>query len=180
MFPAFWLLVFVIIAFFLICRSISSLLDYRRTKDRNDLYEARRIWYLPLSLIIGVNFLVWFFADVSVDRERIIGSYEVDDSFFPGKNASWQKKHFRFEIREDDTFVLFERLADDTEKEYHGTVSWGGGLYAVERWSVSMDDPHHVVDPFPTLYRGQFDFYYVFESQKFGNMFFRKMKWYQW
>jgi len=37
--------------------------------------------------------------------------------------------------------------------------------------------PHHILKETPTLYRKVWSFYYVFESEKFGNMFFKKGDW---
>jgi len=36
---------------------------------------------------------------------------------------------------------------------------------------------HHIIEEEPTLYRNVWSFYYVFKSQKFGNVFFKKGKW---
>lgn len=98
--------------------------------------------------------------------------YEIDTSFYPGKNANWQKEHFRFQVKQDDTFIFYDRLADNSEREYHGSITWAH--QNPEKWSIQMNESHHVIDPHPVLYRNQKQIYYVFRSKLFGNMFFRK------
>ncbi|NRF37488.1 hypothetical protein [Pedobacter foliorum] len=36
---------------------------------------------------------------------------------------------------------------------------------------------HHIMDGDPTIYRDTWSFYLVFNSPKFGNMFFKKGAW---
>ncbi len=69
---------------------------------------------------------------------------------------------------------LYIRLVDNSEVEYLGKITWANEN--PEKRSIAMITPHHVVDPHPVLYRERFSYYYVFRTQKFGNMFFRKLK----
>jgi hypothetical protein len=168
-----WLLVFGIIFLVLSYKTVRKFWFYYKDREVKHLKSVTAIWAIPVSFILVIISLSWTLSLTSVDREKIIGSYSVDDRFYPGKNAAWQKKHYRFEIRSDDTFVLFERLGDGSEKPYFGKVSWANE--ATEKWSVTMDAPHHVIDKHPVLYRERFGFYYVFRTKYFGNMFYRKV-----
>lgn len=173
MFVGLWILVFIIILFFMFLKTCWNLWGYFKERDRTYLQSIAVLWMVPFGLISVLVFSSWFFGLTNVDKEKIIGKYAVDERFYPGSNADWQKKHYRFEVRPNDTFVFFERLADGSEKEYTGRIKWANER--VEKWSISMDSPHHVVPKHPVLFREQFGFYYVFKTKKFGNMFFRKV-----
>lgn len=169
-----WLILFAFIFLVLISKSVSNFLNYSRSGDNTYIKKLAVMWLVPSLFIVAVVMLSWSLSLTQVNRDRIVGSYEVDDSFYPGSNANWQKKHYRFEVHSDNTFKLYLRLADNSEAEYLGNITWANEN--PEKWSIAMHDPHHVVDPNPTLYREKFGFYYVFRTQKFGNMFFRKTK----
>jgi len=169
-----WFLLFLFIFLSLTVKSISQLLRYYKTKNKTHLFTALKIWLIPASVISILLTLGWLSGLTQVDKLKIIGTYEVDSDFYPGANADWQKRHFRFQIKKDGTFILFSRLADNSEKQYIGSVTWANE--ATEKWSVKMKNPHHVIDNHPVLYRERFGFYYVFRSQRFGNVFFRKVE----
>ena len=40
-----------------------------------------------------------------------------------------------------------------------------------------MDSSFHILETNPTIYREPFDFYLVFKSEKFNNVFFEKGQW---
>ena len=168
-----WLLIFGFMFLVLAFKTGSNLWRYYKNREIVHLKRIAIIWLTPISFILVLIFLSWMSSLTSVDRAKIIGSYAVDDNFYPGENAVWQKKHYRFEVRPDDTFVLFERLGDGSDRPYFGKITWANE--AIEKWSITMEIPHHVVDEHPVLYRERFGFYYVFRTKKFGNMFYRKV-----
>lgn len=50
--------------------------------------------------------------------------------------------------------------------------------YPSERLAINMQLPtHHIMEGNPTIYRDTWSFYLVFNSPKFGNMFFKKGGW---
>ncbi|ODB35831.1 hypothetical protein BB427_16485 [Pseudoalteromonas sp. BMB] len=174
MFLGFWLfiLAFIFVLFFV--TAFTCVVRYFKTKEDKYLLRASFWGLLPFGIVALFSILIWLSTPESINRERIIGSYEVDTNFYSGHNADWQKRHYRFEIYEDDSFIFFERLADSSERKYIGKVKWANET--PEKWSISMQTPHHVVPIYPILYREKNGFYYVFESQYFGNVFFRKVE----
>jgi hypothetical protein len=166
--------IWLLLLLFLIIKTLSQLLRYFKTKNKKHLFTVIKIWFIPISIISILLMLAWLNGLTLVDKDRIVGTYEVDSDFYPGKNADWQKNHFRFKIQKDGKFILFSRLANKSEKEYFGEISWANE--APEKWSVKMLNPHHIIDKHPVLYREKFGFYYVFRSKRFGNVFFRKVE----
>ena len=138
------------------------------------------LWLCTAFLLIAliVIFIIYQsnYGRITFSKEHVIGSYQIDTNFYPGKNADWQNEHFRFEITADDKFVLYERLKDGSERQYVNDVKWNYG--PPYHWSLNIVNGHHVIDPQPLLIRSLNNrrFYYVFKSEKFGNMFFRKVK----
>ncbi len=143
-----------------------------RRRDSFHLVLLLKAMVFPIFLLGTLSALDY---NSKVNRGKIIGEYHIDTTFFPGENATWQKKHFRFVINDNDEFIFYSRLKDGNELQYLGEVSWRYGRNRADRWSLNMSKSHHVIDPSPTLYRGKGKFYYVFKSKHFGNMFFRKI-----
>lgn len=131
--------------------------------------------------IIGIVLLSYairpFFSKIVLDMDDYYGEYVIDRSFFPGKDADWQYNHFRFEITKEDS--IFFHVTDGARivKTYKGTVR--PSMYSSStRISIRMSEPtHHVVSSNPTTYREVWDFYLVFHSPMYHNMFFRKGEW---
>lgn len=168
-----WMLVFSVLLFVLVSGTVLDLLFYYRTRDAYHLKRIAVFWSAPLVFIGATIFLIWWLSPAAVTKDSIVGCYEVDDRFYPGPNARWQKQLFRFEVGTDNSFVLYERLADGTDKPFFGHVSWAND--SPEKWSIRMRTPHPVAVKYPLLYRQQHGFYYVFRTKAFGNMFFRRM-----
>lgn len=174
MFPGLKFILFSIIILMLFIHSTKNVVRYNNSKDKIFFKKALILWLLVASFIGIVVLLSWYFSPISVDKHLIIGTYEIDTKLYPGKNANWQKEHFRFQITEDDQFIFYERLADKTERVSYGRVKWA--KERTEKWSILIEKPHHVIDQHPVLYRSNRGFYYVFRSKLFGNMFFRKVQ----
>ena len=49
--------------------------------------------------------------------------------------------------------------------------------YSSERLVINMLQPYHIFKTNPTIYRSAWTFYLVFNSTKYGNMFFKKGVW---
>lgn len=131
--------------------------------------------------VIGLMFLfvfTKFFTDkCHVKREDIYGDYIIDREMFPGLQADWQYDHFRFNISTDNKLQFYLTEKYQILKTYNGTVSFKE-VYSRPRIVLHLDTPiHHIIKFNPTLYRETFSFYYVFNSSKFENVFFRKGKW---
>jgi hypothetical protein len=170
-----WLLCFLVVFAAAFTTSVIFLIIYGRTKNKSYLKKAALPW-IVVFVMVGFISYSWWSASLPrvIDKNYIVGTYEIDANFYPGKNATWQKEHFRFQITRDDKFIFYDRLADKSEREYHGSVTWAHEN--PEKWSIQMEEPHHVIDPHPVLYRDQKQIYYVFRSKLFGNMFFRKVE----
>jgi len=142
---------------------------YYRTRELAYLKKLGLIWIFP-SILIAIAIYVHY----PITKERVFGLYQIDASFYPGENADWQKEHYSFEINEKDEFLFHEKLKDRSVKTIMGKVVW------IRRsppmlFRIDMEHAHPLVDEYPTLYRGNRKFYYVFDS-KFGNMFYRKVR----
>ncbi|WP_201743856.1 hypothetical protein [Hymenobacter busanensis] len=105
------------------------------------------------------------------------GSYVIDRTKFPGRQADWQYNTFRFTITSDDKLAFYVTRQDSVVKTYTGNVSTAKP-YSSERLVVRMEQPtHHILATNPTVYRIPSGFYLVFHSAKFGNVFFTKGEW---
>lgn len=142
-----------------------------------------RSWRLPVValgafavLMVVLCVIGWWMAPVTPSRLDVIGTYEVNRKIYPGPNADWQHAHYQFRITHDDQFLLYDHTFTDGPKVFRGTVWWM--VEPSYRWHLNMKDPHHITNSLrkgPALYRGTEGFYYVFPSEKFGNMFFSRV-----
>lgn len=135
------------------------------------------IWGGIFCLILLVSILKVFWTKKKVERHDIYGTYVIDRTQFPGRQADWQYNHFRFEITKQDELIFYQTngakiIHADTAKVEFLTQYRNNRIY-IER-SRGM---HHIISQSPTLYRQVWSFYYVFRSPHFGNVFFRKGKW---
>lgn len=121
-----------------------------------------------------------------VTQKDIYGTYVIDKDKYPGEQANWQYKNFKFEITEDNKMIFQSHIYDNYWKQEIVDVSYAPGYfdfnkneYCNQRIRIhSNRNNHHIIRNNPTLYRKSFNrFYYVFESEKFGNVFFKKGTW---
>lgn len=137
-------------------------------------------------VIIGIASLVLFSSIISIltdkkilEKDDYYGTYIINRSYFPGKQADWQYNNFRFEIKENDSIYFYCTDKNKIHKTYKGSISTLK-YYNSERIVIHMNEPtHHIVKDNPTIYRSVWDFQMVFNSDKFSNMFFKKGKWSQ-
>jgi hypothetical protein len=128
----------------------------------------------PVLILHGWQKLV---AKKEIDRNDIYGSYVIDRSKFPGRQADWQYNHYWFEIRHPDQFIFHVTDGKKILTTYKGKVHFLE-VYANPRIELIVEPPgYHVIEPKPTLYRTRWGFYYVFHSTEFGNVFFTKGEW---
>ena len=145
------------------------------------LVSRKKIAILLLGCLWGLTILLFVFGSIAehyrkpirLTRQDIIGEYRIDKTFFSGKNANWQYHHFKFYITNKDSilFVIMEEKGNPIAFYKH-KINYSDGSPAL--WKIKTDSTHHILKNQPTLYRGHDKFYYVFYSEKFGNMFFRK------
>ncbi|MGB3798838.1 MAG: hypothetical protein WA952_03425 [Lewinella sp.] len=130
--------------------------------------------------LVGLLVLKWALSKVILDREDIYGTYRVDRDFYPGRQADWQHDHYELTINPLGTITLRERYDGGGTATFSGTYQLKEGYASAPRLQLTNDYPiHHVVSENPTLYRETWGFYYVFRSPRYGNMFFRKVRWWE-
>ena len=167
--PFFRFLFFFAFFVFVAVSTIVYTWKYLKTREVVFLKKLGLVWIIP-SILIGVA----FYAHFPITKARVIGLYQIDTSFYPGENANWQKAHFSFEITEKDEFLFYEKLKDGSVKAIEGKVIWYRRSPPM-LFRIDMEHAHPLIDEYPSLYRGNRKFYYVFKS-KFGNMFYRKVR----
>lgn len=165
--PSFGIFLFLLLVVATGLYSIVLIWNYIKTKDLSYVKKLSTILILP-GVVIGFS----LYSHFPITKERVIGTYEIDNRFYPGKNSDWQKDHFFFEITKGNEFIFNEKLKDGSIKTVRGRVEWYRDKPPM-LYRIIMDNEHPLIDPTPVLYRGKRKFYYVFES-KFGNMFYRK------
>jgi len=182
----------IAIIFYIIMLPISGvllftwILTYLKWKNHYALFILLAIWVL---FILGTG-LLWFiepyFRPMILTQKDIIGNYVIDKDKFPGKQADWQYENFRFTITDNDELIFESRIYENNWKVDTIKVSYSSGYYDIDKKEYcnrklrvhSDSTSHHIIRDNPTLYRQSFKgFYYVFESEKFGNVFFKKGQW---
>ena len=139
------------------------------------LKTNNKLWLIPPSIvgILAIAFLI--IPDLSkpirLMKEDVIGKYQIDTNFYPGKNARWQFDHYSFEITKQDSF-LFSIKGARTKIVLRNTIIFNDPPPFIFR--LQQTSPFHILKEPPTLVRKHSWFYYIFHSEKFGNMFFRK------
>jgi hypothetical protein len=136
-------------------------------------------------IVIIVIYLVfvgvyWFFFEkYTLSKKMVYGEYVIDRSKFSGYQADWQYEHYKIEISKDDTLHLIVDF-DGNITEYKKKIYFVNG-YANARWTfVNSPDAgtHHIIQSTPYLFRTRHSYYYVFYSEKYGNVFFKKKPFY--
>ena len=143
---------------------------------------ARRTWkpLLVAVAIWGFTILVFIMAAIAdhyrkpirLTKVDIVGNYRIDTNFFKGENAKWQYDHYKFTITATDSIYFYVTDKDTVLKTFKGKLNYSSG--PPDLWRIMSDTTYHVIKNSPTLYRGNNKFYYVFHSDLYGNMFFRK------
>jgi hypothetical protein len=135
------------------------------------------IWLGVVGLVLLVATLHWLIDKKELDQSDYYGSYIIDRSFFPGKQADWQYNHFRFEIRPNDSIYFYVTDHAQIRQMYRGAIRTTTS-YASKRLILQVEQPsHHILQSDPTTYRSAWSFYLVFNSPKFHNVYFKKGIW---
>ena len=135
------------------------------------------MWGGMIFLWILSAILQPFYTKKVLDKSDFYGEYVIDRDYFSGKQADWQYNSFRFEIKENDSIYFYTTDGKIINETYKGNISTRAP-YQSARLVIKMEKPnHHILTTNPTIYRESWDFFMVFNSPKFNNMFFRKGEW---
>lgn len=156
--------------------TLMLLLVSHLTKRKIFIKLSVGIWILVvlLSLIIILsNFLN---SKTNVEKNDYYGIYIIDKNKFKGENADWQYSHYRFEITKDDELNLYVTDKDKVLKIYKRRIEFKEGG-ASPHLKIINDNPNFILESEPTLYRNSWDFYLVFKTKPYSDMFFKKGEW---
>lgn len=135
------------------------------------------IWLGIICIVLLSLILRPFFETVELDSNDYYGTFVIDRSRFSGEQADWQYNHFRFTLTENDSIFFYVTDHDKVLETYKGSISFRKP-YSSARLVINMEQPiPHVLSSDPTTFRNTSDFYLVFYSPKFRNMFFKKGDW---
>ena len=135
------------------------------------------IWLGIFGLVFLSGIIQWLNSKTELEKEDQYGEYIINRDYFEGEQTDWQYEHFRFEITEEDSLFFYVTDREKILKTFRGTIKTTAP-YRSARLMIEMDEPtHHILSSNPTTYRSAWDFYLVFESPKFHNLFFEKGKW---
>ena len=118
-------------------------------------------------------------AKTILDKKDYYGQYIIDRNFFKGKQTNWQYENYRFEIKKNDSIYFYVTDKERILKTFKGTIATTDpSIYKSVRLTTNMGQPNtHILKTNPTIYRIAWNFYLVFHSDKFNNMYFRKVTW---
>lgn len=135
------------------------------------------LWIVVLGLILFSVIFQWLNAKTILDKQDYYGTYVIKRDFFKGDQTDWQYDHFRFEITENDSIFFYVTNKEKTLKTYKGSIATVAP-HGSARLIINMEQPtHHIMESNPTTYRNSWNFYLVFKSPKFYNLFFEKGQW---
>ena len=135
------------------------------------------LWITLFILPFLMMFLSIFTSKKNVEKEDIYGDYIIDRSKFSGKQADWQYNHYRFKITEDNKIFFYITEKENIIKTIEGKVEFTDDGYS-PHVKIELEEPKfHILKENPALYREVWSFYYVFESEKYKNVFFTKGNW---
>ena len=167
---------FNLIGFSLLILATLGLLTYFFiSKRKGALKIVGVIWGFTILIIATAVIGNHFRTPIPLTNFDIIGNYCIDTNFFAGTNAKWQYKQYRFMITPTDSIYFYVINKDNIIKMFKEKIRYSIGPPTL--WTVQMDTPFYQIMKYsPTLYRGHNRFYYIFKSDIYGNMFFRKVK----
>ena len=136
-------------------------------------------WLGLLSLFVFAIIMVQLTNKKELKKKHYYGTYIVNRDYFKGPQTDWQYNHFRFEIKENDSIYFYETDHEKIVKAYSGTIqTTAHDQYRSERLIINMSQPsHHILTSNPTTYRSAWNFYLVFNSPRFYNVYFKKGEW---
>ncbi len=158
----------------LLLLSVALLLYFLFVKEKKALYALGILWGMVFLLIPFSLLMDNYRQPISLTKADFVGDYRIDTTFYPGRNARWQYDRFGFRILESDSIIFVEINDKGTRTKLHRHRIKINDVHP-SFWSVIAETTSHVIQKPPTLYRGHTRFYYVFRSDRYGNMFFRKV-----
>lgn len=137
------------------------------------------IWLAILMLVLLLSLIKLFTSKKELEKSDYYGEYIIKREFFKGKQSNWQYNHFRFEIKENDSIYFYVTDKEKILETFRGSINTTDPkTYISERLIIEIEEPiHHILTSNPTTFRETWDFYLVFNSPKFSNVFFEKGKW---
>lgn len=134
-------------------------------------------WGFAVVFILILMMMGFINGKTKLSKNDVYGTYVIDKTMFAGKNAEWQYNHFSFTINKDDVFTFYEYGDNGKIKGIQkGEIEFVNGYESPHIRIVNLNPDHQVIEKEPLLVRGNWNFYYVFKSKNFGNMFFIKEK----
>jgi hypothetical protein len=157
----------------LILATVGLLIYFFASQKKIALIILSGLWGLTILIFILGAIADHYRTPIPLTKADIIGEYRIDTTFFPGRNANWQHDHYKFYITDKDSiFFVVMNGKQISQTFYKHQITYLDG--PPDLWLIIADSTHHIIKNQPTLFRGHDKFYYVFHSDKFGNMFFRK------
>ena len=156
----------------LVLTTVGLLIYFAISKKKIALIILITLWGFTIFLFVTVIISNRYRTPILLTKADIIGNYRVDTSFFPGINAKWQYDHYKFKITPTDSIYFYVTNKDTILKTFKCKLKYSSG--PPDLWTIQNDATYHVIKNLPTLFRGHNKFYYVFHSDFYGNMFFRK------
>jgi hypothetical protein len=137
------------------------------------------IWLSIIGLAVLASLGKTLTSTKELEKKDYYGHYIINRDFFPGKQADWQYDKFRFEIKENDSIYFYVKEKEKILNVYRGYITTTNpNDYISERLIIDMVQPtHHIMTSNPITYRSTRDFYLVFYSPKFNNVYFKKGEW---
>ena len=167
----------LIVLFILLVITIVLLIIWAITKKKVYGKTILYSWGGIFTLYFAMYALHFINSKKVLEKKDFYGHYTIDRNYFAGKQADWQYNNFRFEIRENDSIYFYVTDGPLIIETYKGKISTLAP-YTSARLVIKMEEPnHHILTTNPTIYRESWDFFMVFNSPKFSNMYFRKGKW---
>ena len=134
-------------------------------------------WIFFFSIPFLLTIVSFFTSKKEVEKEDMYGDYIIDREKCAGKQADWQYNHYRFKITEDNKIFFYITEKENIIKTMEGKVEFNNYSFR-PHLIIKMNEPKfHILKENPTLYREIWSFYYVFESEKYKNVFFTKGNW---
>jgi len=136
------------------------------------------IWLGVFGLVLLAGITREVTSKTELEKDDYYGEYVVNREYFPGEQTDWQYNHFRFEINDKDSIIFYVTDKERVIKTYRGVIKTTDlRNFHSARLIIEMEQPtHHILKSNPTTYRSAWDFYLVFKSPKFYNVFFEKEK----
>ena len=147
-------------------------------------WTRRQYVHRIIGCWVVVAGLLWLLGlnntKVTLRAKDLYGAYHIDRAAWPGRQADWQYDHYRLVMRQDGTMSLTERYDDGGARTFTIPFRLNKGYINAPRL-ISQPDTftHHILQYNPTLYREYWGFHYAFYSARYGNVFFRKERWWE-